>query len=72
MDHHVSHSLKAQYPKNVLRKIIRGAEKKKTLQKICLLLGMQMLVAAWDAKTTKTVVNCFRKSKYRVKVRKPP
>ena len=24
---------------------------------------MQMLVAAWDAVTTKTVLNCFRKSK---------
>ena len=24
---------------------------------------MQMLVVAWDAVTTKTVVNCFRKSK---------
>ena len=28
-----------------------------------LLLGMHMIVAAWDVVTTKTVVNCLRKSK---------
>ena len=35
---------------------------KKTLPKFGLLLGIQMLVAAWDAVMTKTVLNCFRKS----------
>ena len=63
MDHGVIPSLKAHYRKNVVRKIIRSVEKKKTLPKISLLLGMQMLTAAWDAVTTKTVVNCFQKSK---------
>ena len=35
-----------------------------------MLLGMQMLVAAWDAVTTKTLVNCFRKSKISSKSQK--
>ena len=61
MDQGVICSLKAQYLKNVVRKIIRSVEKKKTFPKISFLLGMHMLVAAWDAVTTKTVVNCFRK-----------
>ena len=63
MDQGVICSLKAQYHKNVVHKIIQSVEKKKTLPKIYLLLEMQMLLTAWDAVTTKTVVNCFRKSK---------
>ena len=63
VDQGVIRSLKAQYHNNVVRKIIRSVEKKKTLSKISLLLEMQMLVAAWDAVMTKTVVNCFGKSK---------
>ena len=43
--------------------MIQSVEKKITLLKISLLLGMQILVAAWDAVKKKTVVNCFRKSK---------
>ena len=43
-------SLKAQFCKNVLRKIIRSD-------------NWQMLVAAWGAVMTKSVVKCFRKSK---------
>ena len=61
-DQGVIHSLKAQYRKNVIRRIIRSVEKKKTLPKVPFLPGMQMLVAAWDAVATKTVLNCFRKS----------
>ena len=56
-------SLKEQHRKNVARKIILSVEKKKTLPKIYLLLGMQMLVAAWYAVTTKTAVICFHQSK---------
>ena len=62
MDQGVIRSLKAKYRKNVVRKVFRSAENKKTLTKIMLLQGMQMLVAAWDALTTQTIVNCFRKS----------
>ena len=54
--------MKAKYCKNVVRKIIQSVEKKKTLPKILLLQGMQMLVSAWDALSTQTIVNCFRKS----------
>ena len=50
-------SLKAQDRKNVIRKIIRSVEKKKTLPKTFLLPGMQILASACDAVTTKTVVN---------------
>ena len=42
-----------------LSKVLR----RKKLPKIYLLLGMQMLVTAWDAVTTKTVVNRFGMSK---------
>ena len=62
MDQGVIRSLKAHHRKNVVRKIIRSLEKK-TLPKISSILGMQILVATWDAATTKTVVICFRKSK---------
>ena len=54
--------MKAKYRKNVVQKIIQSVEKKKTLPKISLLQGMQMLVSAWDALSTQTIVNCFRKS----------
>ena len=62
MDQGVIHSLKAKYRKNVVRKIIRSLEKNKTLPKISMLQGMQMLVSTWDALTTETIVNCFRKA----------
>ena len=62
MDQGVIRSLKAKYHKNVVRKIIQSVEKKKNLPKISLLQGMQMLVSAWDALSTQTIVNCFRKS----------
>ena len=39
-------SLKAKYRTNVVRKINQSVEKKKTLPKISLLQGMQMLVSA--------------------------
>ena len=58
IDQGVIRSLKAQYRRNVVRKITQSVEKKKTLPKLSLLLGMQMLVAALDAVTTKTLVNC--------------
>ena len=45
---------------NVVRKIIQSVEKKKTLPKILLLQGMQMLDSAWDALST--IVNGFPKS----------
>ena len=62
MDQGDIRSFKAKYCKNVVRKIIRNLEKKKTLPKISLLQGMQMLVSAWDALSTQTIANCFRKS----------
>ena len=62
MNQGVIRSLKAKYHRNVVRKIIQSVEKKKTLPKILLLQGMQMLVSAWDALAMQTIVNCFRKS----------
>ena len=61
MDQGVIRSLKTKYRTNIVRKIIRSLEKNKTLPKISLLHGMQMLVSAWNALTTETIVNCFRK-----------
>ena len=62
MDQRVICSLKANYRKNVVRKIIQSVEKKKTLPKTLLLQKMQMLVSAWDALSTQAIVNCFQKS----------
>ena len=62
MDQGVIRSLKAKYHTNVVRKIIRSLEKNKTLPRFSLLHGMQMLVSAWNAPTTETIVNCFRKA----------
>ena len=61
MDQGVIRSLKAKYRTNVVRKIIRSLEKNKTLPKISLLHGMQMLVSRMECVTTETIVNCFRK-----------
>ena len=54
-------SLKAQYCKNVIFKTILIVEKKKPFPKISLRPEMQILVAPWDAVTTKTAVNYFSK-----------
>ena len=62
MDQGIIRSLKAKYRKNVVWKIIQSVEKRKTLPKILLLQGIQMLVLAWDALLTQTIVNCFQKS----------
>ena len=62
MDQGVIRSLKAKYRKKVVRKVIGSLEKNKTLPKISILQGMQMLVSAWDALTPETIVNCFRKA----------
>ena len=62
MDKGVIRSLKAKYRANVVRKIIRSLEKNKTISKISLLHGMQMLVSAWNELTTEAIVNCFRKA----------
>ena len=67
MDQGFIRSLKAKYRKNVDWKIIQSVEKKKTLPKISLLQGMQMLVSAWDALSTRTIVNCFRKPRISTK-----
>ena len=60
IDQGVIRSLKAQYRRNVVRRITQSVEKKKTLLKFSLLLGMQMLVAALDAVTTETLVNFLK------------
>ena len=49
IDQGVISSLKAKYRTNMVRKVIRSLEKNKTLPKISLLRGMQMLVSAWNA-----------------------
>ena len=61
-DQGVIRPLKAKYRKKVVRKVIGSLEKNKTLPKISILQGMQMLVSAWDALTPETIVNCLRKA----------
>ena len=47
--------------------VIRSLKAKYRLEKISLLHGMQMLVSAWNALTTETIVNCFHKAGISVK-----
>ena len=63
MDQGVICSLKAQYRKNVVREIIRSAERKKLSKTFFMLPATQMLFPAWYAVTTKTVLNSFQKLK---------
>ena len=61
MDQGVIRSLKAIYRRNIVRKYIRSLDRTKTLPKISLLSGMQMLCSAWDSVDSSTIVNCFAK-----------
>ena len=61
MDQGVIRSLKEIYRKNVIWKIIQSVEKTKSLPKISLLQGMQMLFSAWVALLTQTIADCFQK-----------
>ena len=54
--------MKAKYRSLVIRKIIKALEKKTELPKISILEAMMMLKTAWNEVSSKTIVNCFRKS----------
>ena len=61
MDQDVIRSIKAKYRKNIFQKVIQIVGKKKSLPKISLLQGIQMLASGWDALPTQTIDNCFQK-----------
>ena len=63
MDQGVIRSLTAKYRKNMAQKIIRSLEKDNALPEVLILKAMQMLVSAWNAVSTETIVNCFRKAR---------
>ena len=62
MDQDILRSLKAKYHKDIVQKIIRSLEKNNALPEVSILKAMQMLVSAWNAISTETIVNCFRKA----------
>ena len=62
MDQDAVRSLKAKYRKNMVQKIIRSLVKSNALPEVSTLKAMQMLVSAWNAVLTETIVNCFRKA----------
>ena len=59
--HHIK-TLKRKYRKNMVQKIIRRLEKNKALPEVSILKAMQMLVSTWNAVSTETIVNYFRKA----------
>ena len=62
MNQGVIRSLKAKYPKNMVRKIIRSSKKNNALPEVSILKARQILVSAWNAVSTETIVDCFIKA----------
>ena len=62
MDQGVIRALKAFYRTDVLRRQIRYIDDGRTTPKINILEAMRMLIRSWDAVSTNTVKNCFRKA----------
>ena len=62
MDQGVIRSLKAHYRKRVIRKLITALDKNVSLPTASMLDAINMLVSSWNAVSTETIVNCFRKA----------
>ena len=62
MNQGVIRSLKAKYRKNMVRKIIRSSKKNNALPEVSILKARQILVSAWNAVSTETIVDCFIKA----------
>ena len=62
MDQCVIRSLKAHYPKKVVRLCIKAVQSNKPLPKISILQAMKHLVSSRNAVSKETIVNCFKKS----------
>ena len=62
MDQGVIQALKAFYRTDVVRRQIKYIDAGKTTPKVNILEAISMLVRLWDARSTNTVKNCFRKA----------
>ena len=62
MDQGVIRALEDYYRTNVVRRQINYVDEDKVEPKINILTAMRMLVKSWDAVSTNTVNNCFRKA----------
>ena len=62
MDQGVIRALKAHNRSNLKRRQIKFIDSGKEVPKINILEGMQILVKSWDAVSTDTVKNCFKKA----------
>ena len=62
MDQGVIRALEAYYRTNVVRRQIKYVDEDKVEPKINILTAMRMLVKSWDAVSTNTVKNSFRKT----------
>ena len=62
MDQGVIRSLEAHYRGRVVRRLCIAFDKTKTLPKISILQAMKMLVSSWEAVSSQTIVNYFRKT----------
>ena len=62
MDQGVIRSLKAHYRGRVVRLLCRALDKGRTYTKISILHAMKILVSSWEAVSTGTIINCFKKA----------
>ena len=62
MDQGVIRSLKANYRRKIIKRLIRAVDMKKKLQQTSILDAMQLLQSAWSEVSELTIKNCFRKS----------
>ena len=62
MDQGVIRSLKANYRRKIIKRLIRAVDMKKKLPQTSILAAMQLLQSAWSEVSELTIKNCFRKS----------
>ena len=62
MDQGIIRALKAKYCSLAVRKLIATLEKKNPVPTISILSAMTMLEKVWNAVSTKTFTNCFKKA----------
>ena len=61
MEQGVIRSLKSEYLKKIIERLVRAVGMKKTFPKTSILDAMQLLTSAWSEVSETIIKNCFRK-----------
>ena len=61
MEQGVIRSLKSEYRKKIIERLVRAVGMKKTFPKTSILDAMQLLTSAWSEVSETIIKNCFRK-----------